>query len=115
VELILANDPLARRIGATARGRRLTANFSHAKHRLDTCLEQRSNGQPTGDELALQREAQQFAEQLNSPAIREHDTIEAGVDVIARIERNVVQACPPQSPLDRALILIGRQPGADAR
>lgn len=115
VELILANDPLARRIGATARGQRLTANFSYAKQRLDSCLEQRTHTQPTGDGLALQREAEPFAAQLHSPAIREQDTIEAGVDLIARIERNVAQACPPQSPFDRALILIGRQHGADDR
>jgi tetratricopeptide (TPR) repeat protein len=115
VERILANDPLASRIGAAARARRLMANFSYAEQRLKTCLEQRSGAPPTGEEQALLREAQAFEDQLKPPAIREQDTVEAGVDLIARIARQMAQTCQPATPFDQALILIGRQHGGDER
>ena len=43
------------------------ADFSYAQQRLSSCLEQRSGGQPTSDELALQSEAQAFEDQLKRP------------------------------------------------
>lgn len=46
VELVLENDPLAARIGAAARARRLVANLSHAMERLDGCLEERAGEPP---------------------------------------------------------------------
>jgi tetratricopeptide (TPR) repeat protein len=115
VELILANDPLASRIGSAERGRRLLANFSYAQQRLNTCLERPAGEPPTAEEEALQRDAQAFEPQLKPPAIREQDTVEAGVDLIFKIERQVAQTCPPVTPFDRAMILIGRQHGADER
>ena len=115
VDLILANDPLANRIGATARARRLASNFSYVQQRLGQCVERRANTEPTDEERDLQRDAQDFEEELDSPAIREQDTVEAGVDLIARIERHLVQACLPDTLLDRALIRIGELHGATAR
>ena len=115
MNLILSNDPLANRLGSTERRRRLKANFSYAQQRWDTCLEQRSGGQSTSAELALQREARAFEDQLKPPGILEQDTVETGVDLIDRIEQQVVQRCGPPTALDRALALIGRQHGADAR
>jgi len=115
VDLVLSNDPLATRLGSAERRRRLEANFSYAQQRWNTCLEQRSGGQSTDDELALQREAHAFEDQLKPRGILEQDTIETGVDLIDRIEQQVVQRCGPPTALDRALALIGRQHGADAR
>ena len=115
VGLILADDPLASRIGATARASRLASNFSYAQQRLNQCIDQRADPGPTEDEMGLQREAQDFEVELDSPAIREQDTVEAGVELMARIERHVVQACPPETPLDQALIRIGELHGADGR
>ena len=45
VELILANDPLANRIGSAAWARRPMANLSYAEDRLNACIE-RHTGQP---------------------------------------------------------------------
>jgi Flp pilus assembly protein TadD len=111
VDLVLSNDPLANRLGSTERRRRLVADFSYAQQRLGMCVEQRVGGQPTGDALALQSEAQAFEDQLKPPAILEQDTVESGVDLIDRIERLVVQSCGPPTALDQALVLIGHQHG----
>jgi hypothetical protein len=68
-----------------------------------------------GEGESLERDVRAFRARLHSPAIREQDTIEAGVDLIARIERLTGERCPPTSPLDEALRLIGRQHGAAER
>jgi hypothetical protein len=65
--------------------------------------------------LSLQHEAQAFEDQLKPASLLEEDTIEAGLDVIDRIEKLVVQRCGPPTVLDQALVLIARQHGADAR
>ena len=115
VDLILTNDPLASRIGANARAHRLVSGFSYAEQRLNRCLEQRARGEASQEEVELQREARMFEAALRPSAVRDQDTVESGVELVARIERHVAQACPPETPLDRALILIGRLHGADGR
>ena len=115
VELLLANDPLAMRIGAVVRRRRLADDFAYATERLTACLAQRRGGQPSDDELALRDEAEAFDGQLASSRIVEEDVIESGVDLISRIERAVAQGCAPSTLLDRALILIGQRHGASRR
>lgn len=114
VDLVLSNDPLASRLGSAERRRRLIADASYAQQRLSSCLE-RSIGQPTSDELVLQSEAQAFHDHVQTPAILEQDTVETGVDLIDRIERLVAQRCGPPTTLDQALVLIGRQHGAETR
>jgi tetratricopeptide (TPR) repeat protein len=109
VDLVLSNDPLANRLGSAERRRRLAADFSYARQRLDTCIERRSGGQPSNDVLAIQSEAQALEKQLKPPAILEQDTVETGVDLVDRIERLVTQSCGPPTALDQALLLIGRQ------
>ena len=47
--------------------------------------------------------------------ILEQDTVETGVDLIDRIEQQVVQRCGPPTPVDQALVLIGRQHRTEAR
>lgn len=115
VELILSRDPLATRIGSAERRRRLIANFSFAQQRFDVCLAQRTSGPPTGDDVTLQTELQSFAGQLKPRATLDQDAVESGVDLIDRVERRVVQSCGPPSAVDRALLLIGRQHGAESR
>jgi tetratricopeptide (TPR) repeat protein len=115
VELVLSNDPLAARIGSIARRRRLADAFSYAEQRLSACLEQRPTEQPSSNAGALRDEAQAFEAQLKPSGPIEEDTIESGVELIDRIERAVVQACPPASPRDRALLLIGQHHGVDQR
>jgi Flp pilus assembly protein TadD len=108
-DLVLSHDPLAGRLGSAERRRRLVTAFSFVQQRLSTCLEPRAGSQSTNDERALQNEAQEFEDQVKPPAILEQDTIEAGVDLIDRIEQHVIERCGPPAALDRALVLIGRQ------
>ena len=115
VDLVLTNDPLANRLGAAERRRRLVAAFSYAQQRLSRCLEQRSGGQPTDDELAVEREAHGFEDQVKPSTIVEQDTVETGVDLIDHLEQLVARRCGPPTALDEALVLIGRQHGAAAR
>lgn len=115
VDVLLSRDPLAARIGSTERRRRLAANFSYAQQRLTTCLAQRTGGPSGGDEVTLQSELQSFEGQLKPRATLDQDAVESGVDLIDRVERYVVQRCGPPSALDRALLLIGRRPGAESR
>ncbi len=114
VDLVLSSDPLAARIGSSERRRRLLDSFSYADERLSSCIEQHAGGQPPADELALRDETQDFKIQL-TPSLLEQDTIEWGVELIDRIEREVVQGCPPPALRDRALMLIGPHHGVDAR
>jgi tetratricopeptide (TPR) repeat protein len=115
VELVLSNDPLAKRIGSAERRRRLAADFSYAEQRVSTCLGQRTNGQLTDEELALQTEVRAFEKALKPGAILEQDTVETGVDLIDRMERRIVQLCGPLTTFDHALALIGSKHGAGAR
>jgi tetratricopeptide (TPR) repeat protein len=115
VELVLSNDPLAARIGPVARRRRLAEAFSYAGQRLTVCLEQRPGGQPSSNEVALRDEARAFQAQLKRSGPLEEDTIESGVELIDRIERVVIQTCPPGFARDRALLLIGQHHGVSQR
>jgi Flp pilus assembly protein TadD len=115
VDLVLSNDPLAARIGSSARRRRLVDNFSYAERRLNSCAEKHQGGQPSADELALRGEVHAFNTQLAPSTILEEDTIESGVELIDRIERAVMQNCPPPTPMDRALMRIGQRHGVDPR
>jgi hypothetical protein len=45
----------------------------------------------------------------------DQDTVESGVDLIDRVERSAIENCGPSTALDRALLLIGRQHGAESR
>jgi Flp pilus assembly protein TadD len=112
-EAVLSNDPLANRLGSAERRRRLAANFTYARSRLASCLEEHGS-LPTSDALALLTEAQMFEPRL-TPSALEQDVVEMGADLVDRIERLVLQRCGMPRTLDRALVLIGRQHGAEAR
>jgi tetratricopeptide (TPR) repeat protein len=113
VNLVLSNNPLAKRLGSSERRRRLATNFSYARQRLTTCIE-RLGGQATPEETALQHEADAFESRLKPPAVLEQDTIEDGLELIDRVERVVAQSCGPLTAFDQALVLLGRPEGAEA-
>jgi tetratricopeptide (TPR) repeat protein len=116
VDLVLSYDPLASRIGSYARRRRLTDGLSHAEERLDRCLAQSSSGDTApNDGSSLRVETQTFETQLSHSGPLEEDTIEAGVELIDRVERFIGERCPPWDPLDRALVLIAQHHGIDQR
>ena len=110
VELVLADDPLAKRIGSAERRRRLIAGLEYAGERLAGCISARPDRWAAADE-ALAREAAEFADGLKRTAALDQDTLEAGVDLLDRIALPTSNACSPATPRDRALVLIGRQHG----
>jgi tetratricopeptide (TPR) repeat protein len=116
VDLVLSNDPLGNRIGSVERRRRLSADATYEQQRFTECLGERASGQVTDDERALQREVEELRRELSKSAkIVEQDTLEAGVDVIDRVALQVSRTCGGVTAFDRALALIARQHGGDAR
>jgi Tfp pilus assembly protein PilF len=112
-QLVLNNDPLAPRIGASERRRRLLAAFEQVSQRLDDCL---SGPLVSTDELAPVRdELREVESAVRRPGRREpRDLIDDGVDLVYRIERAAEQACRvAPAPFDRALLLIGRRHGLE--
>lgn len=112
VDLVLANDPLANRLGSSERRRRLVAVCSYAHRRLESCL---SRGSSTDDASSLAVEWSTFSDQLRRPGALEQDTIETGIELIDRSEQLVAQRCGPPTALDEALILMGRQRASEGR
>ena len=107
VDLVLSRDPLASRIGATERRTRLLADFGYATQRNAACVA-RNSPQPTGGDEVLEDEIRTYGETLRVSPL-EQDTIESGVDLMARIARRVETACGPATAMDQALLLIARQ------
>jgi tetratricopeptide (TPR) repeat protein len=115
VDLVLSNDPLASRLGMAERRRRLEIDVAYARDRLMACLEQRPGAQTAEDSVAIQAEAQAFTESVRRQQVLDQDTVEAGVDLIERVQRMVTQLCGSPTPLDQALLLIGRRYGGSSR
>jgi tetratricopeptide (TPR) repeat protein len=110
-DLVLACDPLANRVGSSERRHRLMSDFESARSRAQLCAD---HARPSTDMTDVLQEAAEFQEQLASSAILEQDTIEAGIELVYRLEQEAEKACGPPTPLDRALLLIGRE-HSDAR
>ena len=111
-ELVLSKDPLATRIGSTERRQRLVGDIEYVDQRIGACNE---NGNGSDASTALADDAEAFKAQLAKPGALEQDTVEAGVDLIERVEAEIARRCGPITPLDQALALIGRQHRVDAR
>jgi len=109
VEQLLSADPLASRLGSSERRRRLASNLTYVDGRLTACLAGRTAGPAMSEESALRVQAEAFQAQLKRTAVLDQDTIESGVDLVTRIARHLAQACGPASPVDRALVILGRQ------
>ena len=111
-DLVLSRDPLATRLGSTERRQRLLADVGYVDQRIQACHE---NGNGSEASAALANEAQAFNAQLVKPGGLEQDTVEAGVDLIERLEAEITKRCGPTTPVDQALALIGRQHRVDPR
>lgn len=112
VDLVLSNDPLAARIGSTERRRRLVSDLGYVDQRVQTCVD---NGNRSDQSAALIDEAREFEALLGKARALEQDTVETGVDLIDRIESDLTKHCGATTPLDRALVLIGRRHSAEPR
>jgi tetratricopeptide (TPR) repeat protein len=113
-DLVLSSDPMATRIGARERHRRLEANLSFAEQRFTDCLSRRATAVSAGDQ-GLENELRGFERQLQRSSTLDQDTIESGVDLIERAERIAVTSCGPASTFDQALLLIASQHGEAPR
>jgi tetratricopeptide (TPR) repeat protein len=110
--LVISSDPLAPRLGAAERRRRLASGLEYARQRLDACVA-RIGGEPSLPHAALQLEADAFESRLRPAAVRDADTLEAGIDLVYRMITAVDSACGGGgTPRDEALRLIGRRHGA---
>jgi Tfp pilus assembly protein PilF len=112
-EHVLADDPLASRIGSAERRRRLTRSLTYIQSRLSECRARRSGTTISGAGDALNHDTEEFSQQLGRSAALEQDTIEAGVDLIHRAATYLAQDCGPATTSDRALVLIGH--GGDSK
>jgi hypothetical protein len=63
----------------------------------------------TSEDRAFQAEVEEFADQLTRPSVLDQDTIEIGVDLVARVAAHIVHECVAATARDRAFVLIGRQ------
>lgn len=118
VEQVLADDPLAPRLGAGERTRRLMSNLEYARQRLDACgAASPSSAQGAASQSALVDEAANFATDTRTSrkAAIDQDSLEAGVDLVDRIASYNATHCAPLMPRDQALLLISRRHTGGAR
>jgi tetratricopeptide (TPR) repeat protein len=109
--MVLASDPLTARLTLVERRRRLDALVNQAIRRADACLTARA-APPSAAVDALRAEANTFLGTLSTrrPRVSRED-IDAGFEVVLRLELAVEESCAPAAPLDRAVLLIGRRHG----
>ena len=90
VDLVLSKDPLAARIGTTERRQRLVGALAYVDQRLQKCID---NGNRDAQATALATESRAFASELANTRTLEQDIVEAGVDLIDRLESELGQHC----------------------
>ena len=111
---VVSRDPIAARIGAQERRRRLEGDVSYAQERLGGCIAQQDRG-PSSAEQHVQNDLQTFEHTLQRSVPLDQDSVESGMDLIDRAERAAVGACGAATAVDQALLLIARQHGASSQ
>jgi tetratricopeptide (TPR) repeat protein len=116
-DLVLANDPMAPRLTVDDRTRRLLVDVQQVTQRAAACLPSLPADSSARAELAaLQAEAAAAATRLSLRAMRESpDEIEAGLELVDRVEQHTQQGCAPLTARDRALMRIARLHGLEER
>jgi tetratricopeptide (TPR) repeat protein len=112
-DLVLRSDPLAPRLSRRERSDRLSADLAQAEERVSACAASlRASGR---DSLELETAGEQMRAVSSSLARPvEAEAIEMGTELAYRAVRRAAQSCPPASPFDRALMLVGRAHGFEA-
>jgi tetratricopeptide (TPR) repeat protein len=102
-QLVLASDPLAPRLGAAERRRRLLAALHHVQQRLQACA----------PALPLTAETRAAADAV--PRRPDVDDVTAGLQLVARAEAALRDRCggAAESPLDAALRVMVRSHGQE--
>ncbi len=106
---VLARDPLATRLTAAERRRRLLLNISYLEERWTACRvtpdAPAAYPQPLIDVRAAARRA----------AIgRDTEALESAMTILERLRQQLAQTCGPAPPVDRALAIIARTHGFGA-
>jgi len=112
--LVLANDPLAPRLRLAERLRRVHAALLFLRARLEACRARRpdTNQQARNDLDTLRLEIEETEPTLTFEQVRESpEVIDAGFDLIYRVERSTRSTCDEPAAMDRALQLIARRHG----
>lgn len=105
--IILARDPLAPRLAYAERRRRVLLNLEDSIEHLTACP---AEDDARAELAALQREAEGFAASLRRRAAAQRlEVIEAGVDLVHRIQRATAERCGASSASHRALLIIGQR------
>jgi tetratricopeptide (TPR) repeat protein len=108
-ELVLSRDPLAARIRASERRRRLTANLAHVRMRLEGCM---VDSDPPNPEFASVANAIEGIERRLRQSGADQDLVDDGIAAVYGAERFLEPPrCGPLLPIDRALLIIAERHG----
>jgi tetratricopeptide (TPR) repeat protein len=111
-DLVLTRDPLRPGLALRQRHERVLSGFRQALAVLDDC----ANKQPanSGALESLRAEASELEPKLALERVRRSpESIDAGLNLIYRIEQRTAEMCGQGSAFDRALLLMGRRHDAD--
>jgi len=114
VDLVLDQDPLAPRLGAAERRRRVDAALTRARTRLAMCTTPQPDAS-RDDVSTLQGALNAFEPRLRQRGAIDQDTAEDALELASRIERYAGNRCARPAPEDRALVLIALRHGAGAQ
>jgi tetratricopeptide (TPR) repeat protein len=113
-KLVLSRDPLAAGTHTDERVRRLVADLDFATENLESCIRERGGDhgslavlEPLWTEMDQGRQSQLRPQELR----RDPEGFTTGLSLIQRIELANEQICGQSSPLQKALLLIGRKHG----
>jgi tetratricopeptide (TPR) repeat protein len=112
VDFVLTHDPLRRGLSLRQRHDRLMVGFRRALEVLDACAT--TQPRTRGALELLRAEASALEPELAFHKLRRApESVDAGVNLIYRIEQRTAEACGDGSAFDRALLLIGRRYDVD--
>lgn len=104
---ILARDPLANRLRAAERRRRVIANIAHLEQRWAACAERPLPATPTYPPMLVQLRRAARPTSFG----RDSEAIEDAVGRLDEVRTQLEQRCKGQTPVDRALEIIARMHG----
>lgn len=108
---VVARDPLAPRLAAAERRRRLLQNIAHLEQRWRDCGLAATDATPPGYPAALV----ELRRAARPAAIgRDSEGLEAALGTIDRLRADIVQRCTMSTAIDRALDIIARRYGGTA-
>jgi Flp pilus assembly protein TadD len=112
VDFVLDGDPLAPRLGATERRRRVDTIIRRTRERLGLCTTAQPDASAaTPASLLAALDALQLRVRPRQPI--DQDTVEDLLDLTSRIEKYAAQRCAPAAPVDRALLIVALRHGAE--